>query len=186
MKKKKDKKNMSKKVDNKMSKSEKFDKEMVKKYPNLYCQRGLPPTETCMCWGFEIGPGWHGIIRNISAQLDLISKTTGMIIQATQVKEKYGSLRFYISNYFEDSTSISEKEQEIWHKIVDAIVSRAEQESGWTCEECGKFGENKEIYGWYSTLCERHRKAREKEMAKRMEETPDSQKKLLIEKIGMI
>jgi hypothetical protein len=62
-----------------------------------------------------------------------------------QVKEKFGSLRFYYQGGDE---------------YIHGLVSMAESMSGITCEECGAPGETGGN-GWISTLCETHRAARD-------------------------
>lgn len=62
----------------------------------------------------------------------------------TQVKEKYGTLRFYCPG-------------------TDAIykyAALAEQLSAVTCELCGKPAKTKAVRGWYSTFCDDCRKKR--------------------------
>ena len=55
-----------------------------------------------------------------------------------QVKEKFGTLRFYYSGGDE---------------YINGLVSMAESMSGCTCEECGNPGERKGG-GWVRTMCE--------------------------------
>lgn len=73
--------------------------EMMKEFPLLYRQRKLPMTETCMCWGIDCGAGWYEPIRRLSQSLEAINidvgKRWGFRIEAEQVKQKYGTLRFY-------------------------------------------------------------------------------------------
>jgi len=61
-----------------------------------------------------------------------------------QVKEKFGTLRFYYSGGDE---------------YISGLVSMAESMSGVTCEECGNPG--KQVGGgWITTLCQTHAEAR--------------------------
>ena len=61
-----------------------------------------------------------------------------------QVKEKFGTLRFYYTG---------------GDDIVDGMVRMAESMSGVTCEECGNPG--KQVGGgWVTTLCKEHAEAR--------------------------
>lgn len=66
-------------------------------------------------------------------------------VTADQVKEKFGTLRFYYSG---------------GDDIIDGMVRMAESMSGVTCEECGAPGQTGG-QGWISTLCQTHRDARE-------------------------
>ncbi len=61
---------------------------------------------------------------------------------ATQVKEKFGTIRFYISGGDER---------------IDGLIAFAESMSGVTCEECGGVGQTRGS-GWVSTRCELHAK----------------------------
>ena len=65
-------------------------------------------------------------------------------VTVTQVKEKFGTLRFYYSGGDE---------------YIDGLVSMAESMSACTCEECGKPGRTNNN-GWLRTLCEEHAKER--------------------------
>lgn len=116
---------------------EELDKLLVEKYPALYKQRNWPMTETCMCWGFSCGDGWFKIIDELSEKL---SKFEG--IQAAQVKEKFGGLRFYIDGTDSDN-----------YEEVHQLIAEAEVLSYKTCERCGQPGEVKGG-GWVRTLCD--------------------------------
>lgn len=108
---------------------------LVKTYPHLYGGYGKPMSETAMCWGFDCGDGWFDIIDKLSAKLEAIGG-----IEASQVKEKCGSLRFYI-----------------WSGTDEAydLIDEAEEESCRTCEECGKPGYSMGD-GWIRTRCNEH------------------------------
>jgi hypothetical protein len=62
-----------------------------------------------------------------------------------QVKEKFGTLRFYYTGGDDE---------------ISGMVRMAESMSGVTCEECGNPGTTGG-QGWLVTLCETHRTARE-------------------------
>ena len=64
-------------------------------------------------------------------------------VVAIQVKEKFGTLRFYYSGGDE---------------YIHGVVSMAESMSGCTCEECGDSG-IRHGGGWIQTLCDTHAKA---------------------------
>jgi hypothetical protein len=81
----------------------------------------------------SVGPGWGGILRKLYAKLP-------KSVYVSQVKEKYGSLRFYIGSGSERT-----------FKIIDA----AEKESETTCEVCGEPGEIIGT-GWLMCRCPKH------------------------------
>lgn len=62
--------------------------------------------------------------------------------RVTQLKEKFGALRVYMSYY---------------SKEIDDVIKEAEEKSRKTCESCGKPGEINE-FGWLSCLCDDCRK----------------------------
>jgi len=61
-------------------------------------------------------------------------------VVATQVKEKFGGLRFYYNGGDE---------------YIDGITAMAEAMAEITCETCGKPGK-KTNHGWIRTLCDEH------------------------------
>jgi hypothetical protein len=162
-----------KKVENKFLKMtrEQFDNYMCKTYPKIFRQRGLPMTETCMCWGFDIGPGWYELLDKVCKKLQFIDHFLGVETIATQVKEKFGGLRFYnnidSSNF--QSFILNKKQREeaittVWN-IIDDVTSRAEELSYTICEQCGDYGHPNEE-GWIATLCDKCRAKKEGAIAK--------------------
>jgi len=123
--------------------NQKLDNKLVKAFPLLYRDRHAHMSQTCMYWGFCCGSGWFDLIWKLSGQLErIISKMTPDMqkeFRAAQVKEKFGTLRFYMSS----STG-----------KIGKLISAAESKSARTCENCGKGGKlciTKE--GWYKILC---------------------------------
>ena len=110
----------------------------------LYAQRGKPMNETAMCWGFDCGDGWYGIIRELSEQLEWLNEMGVCRVEATQVKEKFGTLRFY--------TALTEVRQDYPEGMVWALTGAAEAASSWVCEQCGAPGRPNGS-GWIRTLC---------------------------------
>jgi hypothetical protein len=111
-----------------------------------------------MCWGIACGDGWFNIIDslcfNIKNHIEIENKKLEfeyknkeksivptkinyLTCEATQVKSKFGSLRFYT----DDSDD-----------YIDGLISMAESMSCKTCEECGNPGEANSN-GWIYTLC---------------------------------
>lgn len=82
---------------------------------------------------FECEQGWYNLIRDLASELAKNSN-----IKVLQVKEKFGSLRFYVSG----ATDADE-----------ALIKVAEERSSNICERCGKPGRLRK-YNWWKTLCE--------------------------------
>jgi hypothetical protein len=117
-----------------------LDDALCRDFPNLYKERTLSMQETCMYWGFP-GDGWEPLIRRLSEKLEPLG------VVATQVKEKFGTLRFYFSA---PAGAYEEAAQ---------YVQEAEAASAATCENCGAFGELGG-QGWLTTQCESCRSTR--------------------------
>ena len=128
-----------------------LDKLLVQKYPKIFQNRYLPPKESCMFWGFEHGDGWFHIIDslcfNIQNYIDLKKDIVPQVV-ARQVKEKFGTLRFYYDG---------------GDDVIDGMVSIAETFSSVICEDCGAPGKLVESNtGWLHTACEEHKTRRDK------------------------
>lgn len=134
-----------------------LDKQLCEKYPKIFAGRNRPMTETAMCWGFEHGDGWFNIIdqlcSNIQHYINWKNKDTEVVPQvvATQVKEKFGTLRFYYDGGDE---------------YIRGLVSMAEAMSEVTCDQCGAPGRARRG-GWIRTLCDLHEKERQEAKAAR-------------------
>ena len=82
-------------------------------------------------WGIECGPGWKALYEPL---IELCKKEGVAILQ---IKEKFGTLRFYASKAPDH---------------VRAAINDAEAKSAETCEMCGAPGERRSD-GWIRTLC---------------------------------
>ena len=132
-----------------------LDRQLCEKYPKIFADRHAPMMATAMCWGFEHGDGWYQIIDrlcgNIQNHIDWQHKQGNLVSQvvAVQVKEKFGTLRFYYDG---------------GDDYISGLVSMAESWSAVACEECGAPG-TQNSQGWIKTLCETHRREREERYA---------------------
>jgi len=98
-----------------------------------------------MCWGFDVGGGWEPLIRELSQNLEFLNENTPVHVEAVQVKEKFGTLRFYVDGI---------EGGKFWADIVWALIDWAEAQSAWTCEVCGEWGKRRDG-GWIVTLCDK-------------------------------
>jgi hypothetical protein len=135
---------------------------LFEKYPKIFRQKDLDMKQTLMCWGMECGDGWYNIIDVLCCQVQNHLKhnlkkdqdSAAVNVEAVQVKEKYGGLRFYYNGGDE---------------FIEGLVWMAEAISEQTCEECGKPGEERGG-GWIHTLCDSCHKNWDKIRSKRWEE----------------
>ena len=87
---------------------------------------------------FAVGDGWLPLIKKCIKECI----KAGWNKEICQVKEKFGGLRFYIND---------------GSKEIFDIISKYENISHTTCEECGKPGKQRSG-GWIRTLCDKHSK----------------------------
>jgi len=122
-----------------------LDEKLVNAFPLLYADRRADKRTTAMCWGFSCNDGWFNIIWDLSSKLEpLLQKFQDEYPdlesppRASQVKEKFGGLRFYV-------TSGSDE-------MYD-LIAEAEALSYKTCEDCGMPGKERGG-GWIITRCD--------------------------------
>lgn len=103
--------------------------------------------------GFSVGEGWNSIIEDLSEKL---SKLGGF--EVVQVKEKFGTLRFYTHN---DGNGNEQN-------VIEGrrLIREAEIKSSKTCESCGEPGTMQNDLSWVKTLCKTHYEQRLDHIAK--------------------
>lgn len=133
--------------------NQELTKKLTDKFEFFY--RDAPITESLMSFGFECGDGWFQLIWDLCEKIeeelqeeDPKEKTKHMLrghghFQVVQVKEKFGTLRFYADGA---------------NKAINDMIGEAESKSAVTCEGCGKPGTIDSSSGWVSTLCNKCRK----------------------------
>lgn len=112
-----------------------------------------------MAFGFECDDGWYNLIYNLCKDIkhyydthesNIIDKEWKIVGQkkgvpehfyVTQVKEKFGSLRFYITGAPQQ---------------IHDMIHKAENKSYYICEGCGEKGEYyyRDELPWIQTLCD--------------------------------
>lgn len=145
-----------------------LDQLLCEKFPLLYKDRRAKPSESPLAFGFEVGDGWFNIIYDLSLKLEILIRhhiesnsavcahcfapekdhqdplysCQNFVLRhptASQVKEKFGGLRFYMS--LGASNEMLE------------CIKKAEELSFKTCEVCGKPGRITDS-GWIKVRCE--------------------------------
>lgn len=126
-----------------------LDRQLYEKYPDIFRQKDLPMTQTAMCWGIDCGDGWFEIIDTLCGWLTTLKKFTGAQVEATQLKEKFGSMRFYYS-------VANCRLKDIVFPVIKEMILFMELYSEQVCEICGKPGEICLHGSWRKTVCEEH------------------------------
>jgi hypothetical protein len=142
-----------------------LDEQLCARYPKIFVDRHADMRTTAMCWGFECGDGWYNILDqlcgNIQSHIDWSIKNNAWDVEkdsknirsivpqvvAAQVKEKFGSLRFYYDG---------------GDDYIRGLSVMAESMSMVTCETCGAPGKTRGR-GWMYTACDTHAQEGDKE-----------------------
>jgi|AGTN01.2.fsa_nt_gi hypothetical protein len=119
---------------------EELDQALVKDFPNLYRHRHNEAY--CIWWGFATGDGWEPLVRELSVKLEALIVALPKRQQSkyfvTQVKEKFGGLRFSLSKATPE---------------MSALLDEAEKKSFETCEGCGSPGTLRRG-SWITVACD--------------------------------
>lgn len=111
-----------------------LSQKLTKSYPNLYKH---PYTGTEIeAFSFECEDGWYDIINLLSQIVN--HHDNDKECRVIQVKEKFGTLRYYL-NYEDD--------------YLTGAIEMAELMSSKICEVCGNPGDIRGG-GWVKTLCD--------------------------------
>ena len=112
------------------------------KYPQLFSH---------LEW-LEIQEGWCDIVWNVSGVIQRhldqrIPEELRDQIYFKQIKQKFGSIRIYVSHTT---------------PYIDGAIAMAEEMSCTICEVCGQLGSFRNIKNWFITLCDKHFEEKEK------------------------
>lgn len=139
-----------------------LDEALVRDFP-LSFARNPTGKEPWSMFGFECGDGWEPSIRKtaekleplIQAEIEKDPKAYEYgYFRTSQLKEKFGTGRWYLSGGSEEMS-----------KLVEAW----EEETASICERCGKPGELRG-QGWLYTACLEHTKAYDRDNLEVVEE----------------
>lgn len=153
----------------------KYGEKFMSRFPILFQDRKKSMQETCMCWGIECPKGWWHILDQLCTVLEFHNmefvKNYGVAIVADQVKEKFGTLRFYydvrpvdengIVKYEPDELPTDKDRQRMivmgyLEMLADQYIREAEDMTANTCARCGtplEDGNRVETKGWITYLC---------------------------------
>jgi hypothetical protein len=104
---------------------------LVEKYPKILKEYGGDKKKTCMHWGMECNDGWYELLDETMHKIQYMCDITHVQLIAEQIKEKFGTLRFYYR---------VETYTDTINRIFSAIIQDAEKQSAHICENTGKAG----------------------------------------------
>ena len=158
-------------------KDAKYGEEFMSRFPILFQHCNKSMRETCMCWGISAPTGWYYILEQLCTVLEFYNMEFkdkyGVAIVADQVKEKFGTLRFYytvltvdkdgmvvsrLANDESDATNENRRRiaTSYLEMIADQYIGEAEDLTGNTCAKCGVPLDEKnkvETQGWITYIC---------------------------------
>jgi len=117
-----------------------LEQRFYERWPSWFSGRHEPISQNLMAFGFDHGDGWFDLEWRLCEDLE---KLVGPGYKLFQIKEKFGTLRWYDSDDIVSDAANAAAHQRI---------REAEQESARTCERCGKPGTLRQG-GWWRTLC---------------------------------
>jgi NMD protein affecting ribosome stability and mRNA decay len=88
-----------------------------------------------------VGEGWEKIVE----ECDRLLAKNDPDYTISQIKEKFGGLRYYYDSKLEYGS--------IARSAMESIVTDAEQKAAVTCEQCGESGKIHDGHHWLRTLC---------------------------------
>lgn len=116
--------------------------QLIDKYPTLFVQTKVQ--RSSMRFGICTGDGWNDIIDHAC------SKLVNYPVEFSQIKEKFGELRMYLTYLQRDMPESSYSE-------LEAIISEAATKSRNTCDVCGSPGKIRpNSRGWLACRCDEH------------------------------
>jgi len=98
-------------------------------------------------WGVECGDGWFNLIDRLCREcereierLDSLGVPRERWPRVAQIKEKFGSLRFYARGCLPEE--------------LRELIQEISEKSRLTCELCGAFKKSRAAEAWHSTTCD--------------------------------
>lgn len=161
--------------------TEEHEKCLFERAPILYGGKKKPLTESLMSFGFMCGDGWFWPLLTLSENLEGLNvalSSLGVWVEAVEVKEKFGTLRFYIDvlvklpwykrlwNVISPMHPVYESQAQrvmvrYASNVAEEWITKCEAECHNYCEFCGTpFGSwNKDdrviTKGWISYICKK-------------------------------
>ena len=119
--------------------------QLMERFPRLF--RGAQPA----VWS-HVPAGWKGIVGTLFNGIDaLLDDEQAKSFRVEQIKEKFGTLRLYLSFDRIDTAGVSPNPTEL-RDLVDAAVAASEV----TCYVCGAPGEMRNLGAWATVRCDAH------------------------------
>lgn len=117
---------------------EEYDEFICGFFPQLFAQRHLDESVTCMCWGINIPKGWYFLLYELCRKLDVIRWRSEIPIEFGQIKTKFSLATLIVDIDKDNISKRSSEEKEIWKDIIYYLVNSTENSMNDTCPDCGE------------------------------------------------
>ena len=118
-------------------------KHFFDRYPEMF-PKNRSIRESLLCFGLMCGDGWFDLIDSLCNYTYKMCKNNDWKVpEVVEVKEKYGTLRFYTLGI--DGNAFD---------TIEGAIRFAEFQSGTICEDCGRKGKLRSNIPWWRTLCD--------------------------------
>jgi hypothetical protein len=117
--------------------------DLIEACPGLFQPPAGGPGPSCYP---ECGEGWRDLLERACGRIQAALHAGGRRFSVTQIKEKFGTLRFYWQG---DLSHDAEAK-------VEEAIDLAEARSACTCEVCGEEGCLHRFGAWLMTRCSAH------------------------------
>ncbi len=118
---------------------------LIERFPRLF--RGAQPAVRS-----HVSVGWTAIVETLFGGIDaMLSDEEAERFRVEQVKEKFGTLRVYVSFDPIDAAGVNPQPAAM-RSLVDAAVAASEV----TCYVCGAPGEMRKLGAWLTVRCDAH------------------------------
>lgn len=97
----------------------------------------------------DIYPGWNQLVMQLHNLLFYLSPD----YQISQIKTKFGGLRYYADFHCDQNDPDYQTRSDIFYSLIRYY----EHLSTSVCEVCGSWGEIHNEKGWYYTACSKHK-----------------------------
>lgn len=162
---------------------EELELQLEQDFPFMKRNKGKDEENLYKRWGCECSGGWYQLLHDLCQEITdrYAQENMPIDIVIDQVKEKFGTLRFYYSfedtpcaihafDFLGDGSSIrfqpgnkdDDEPRKSFRRDLAQIVRRYEKKSGTVCEVCGKAGALRTDMPWIRTLCDECQEARRK------------------------
>ena len=74
-----------------------LQEQLFEAYPRIFARRHMPAAYSAMCYGIQCPDNWFDVLDTLCARIKSYADGNGLIIEANQVKSKFGGLRFYVT-----------------------------------------------------------------------------------------